>query len=61
MADEPVSGVVTGLASNPPNASPVANTDSLPVGTLFSSAAAAALSPSSTNPKLPMPIPKATT
>jgi Carboxypeptidase regulatory-like domain len=61
MADEPVSGVVTGLASNPPNATPVALSSStlangqtvyLPVGTLFTSAAAAALSPSSTNPLL---------
>lgn len=52
MADEPVSGVVTGLASNPPNASPVSETGSLPVGSLYNSAALASLAPSSTNPRL---------
>ena len=30
MADEPVSGVVTGLAGNPPNANPVSQSGSLP-------------------------------
>ena len=52
LADEPVSGVVTGLAGNPPNASPVSQTGSLPAGTLYSSAALASLAPSATNPLL---------
>jgi Carboxypeptidase regulatory-like domain/TonB dependent receptor len=52
MADEPVSGVVTGLASNPPNAAPLSQTGVLAVGTLYSSAALASLAPSATNPKL---------
>ena len=52
LADQPVSGVVTGLAGNPPNANPVSETGSLPVGTLYSSAALASLAPSATNPKL---------
>ena len=52
MADAPVSGVVTGLASNPPNANPVSVTGGLAVGTLYQNAALASLAPSSTNPKL---------
>ena len=52
LADEPVSGVVTGLASNPPNANPVSQTGALPVATLYSSAALASLAPSATNPLL---------
>jgi hypothetical protein len=52
MADEPVSGVVTGLAGNPPNANPVSESGSLPVGTLYTSAALASLAPSATNAKL---------
>jgi hypothetical protein len=52
LADQPVSGVVTGLASNPPNAAPVSETGSLPVGSLYSSAALASLAPSATNPLL---------
>jgi hypothetical protein len=52
LADQPVSGVVTNLAGNPPNASPLSETGSLPVGTLFSSAALASLAPFATNPKL---------
>ncbi len=52
LADEPVYGVVTGLAGNPPNANPVSETGSLPVGSLYSSAALASLAPSATNPKL---------
>jgi hypothetical protein len=52
LADEPVSGVVTGLASNPPNANPVSQTGALPVGTLYSSAALASLAPNATNPRL---------
>jgi hypothetical protein len=56
LADQPVSGVVTGLASNPPNANPLSETGSpsigLPVGTLFSGANLASLAPSATNPLL---------
>ncbi len=52
LVDEPASGVVTGLASNPPNASPVAVTGTLNVGTLYSNAALASLAPSATNPRL---------
>ena len=52
MADEPVFGVVTGLAGNPPHANPVSETGSLPVGTLYTSASLASLAPSATNPKL---------
>jgi hypothetical protein len=52
LADEPVIGVVTGLASNPPNANPVSETGALPVGSLYSSAALASLAPSATNPRL---------
>jgi hypothetical protein len=52
MADEPVTDAVTGLAGNPPNANPVSETGSLPVGTLYSSAALASLAPSAINPKL---------
>ncbi|MGB8535529.1 MAG: carboxypeptidase-like regulatory domain-containing protein [Acidobacteriaceae bacterium] len=51
-ADQPVSGVVTGLAGNPPNANPVSLSGSLAVGTLYSNAALASLAPSATNPKL---------
>jgi hypothetical protein len=61
-ADEPVSGVVTGLAGNPPNANPVSltarpsatapNQGLLPVGTLYPSAALSSLSPAATNPRL---------
>jgi len=52
MADEPVTDAVTGLAGNPPNANPVAETGSLSVGTLYSSAALASLAPSAVNPLL---------
>ena len=52
LADEPVYGVVTGLAGNPPNANPVSKTGSLPVGTLYNGASLASLAPSATNPKL---------
>jgi Carboxypeptidase regulatory-like domain/TonB dependent receptor len=52
MVDEPVSGVVTGLAGNPPNANPVSETGALPVGTLYTTAALSGLAPSSTNPLL---------
>jgi hypothetical protein len=52
LADEPVSDAVTGLAGNPPNANPVSQTGSLPVGALYSSAALASLAPGAINPKL---------
>ena len=52
LVDEPVAGVVTGLAGNPPNANPVSETGTLPVGTLYTTAALSGLSPSATNPKL---------
>ncbi len=52
LADQPVSGVVTGLAGNPPNANPVSETGSLPVGALYANASLASLAPSATNPKL---------
>ena len=52
LVDEPVAGVVTGLAGNPPNANPVSETGALPVGTLYTTAALSGLSPSATNPKL---------
>jgi hypothetical protein len=55
MADQPVSGVVTGLASNAPFSTKVSysNTQApIPVETLFQSAAAAGISISSTNPNL---------
>ena len=57
MADQPVAGVVTGLAGNPPNAVPVSETapttgPQLPVGTLSQTATASALAPSAVNPKL---------
>jgi hypothetical protein len=52
MVDEPVTDAVTGLAGNPPEAMPVAETGALPVGTLFSSASLASLAPSAINPKL---------
>lgn len=56
MADQPAANAVTGLASNPPNSSPVTLTApsgrTLPVGTLFTSAAAASLAPSAVNPSL---------
>ena len=52
LADQPVSGVVTNLAGNPPNATPLSETGSLPVSTLYSSAALASLAPFATNPKL---------
>lgn len=60
LADQPVLTNVSGLASNPPNATPLSltakknpngSTTYLPVGTLFSSAAAAGLAPSAVNPK----------
>ncbi|HEX4067115.1 MAG TPA: carboxypeptidase regulatory-like domain-containing protein [Acidobacteriaceae bacterium] len=52
MADEPVSDAVTGLAGNPPNANPVSETGTLPVSTLYSTAAASGLAPAAINPKL---------
>ncbi len=55
MADQPVSGVVSGLASNPPFSTKVSYSNAkapIAVGTLFSSATAAGISISSTNPDL---------
>ncbi|NYF51834.1 TonB-dependent receptor [Tunturiibacter gelidoferens] len=55
MADQPVSGVVSGLASNPPFSTKVsyANTKApIPVESLFASATAAGIAISSTNPNL---------
>jgi len=55
LADQPVSGVVTGLASNPPFSTKVtyANTKApIPVASLFASATAAGIAISSTNPDL---------
>ncbi len=57
MADQPVAGVVTGLAGNPPNANPLSETapagsPGLLVNTLFSTAGLAGTSPSTVNPKL---------
>ena len=52
MADQPVAGVVTGLAGNPPYATPLSTSGALPVGNLYTSAKASALSPSAVNPLL---------
>ena len=57
MADQPVTDAVTGLAGNPPNASPVSESatkanPALPVGTLYSTASLSALAPGAINPKL---------
>ncbi|MBB6144749.1 hypothetical protein HNQ77_002705 [Silvibacterium bohemicum] len=52
MADEPVTDVITGLAGNPPDANPVSESGSLPVGTLYQNAQFAALAPNAVNPKL---------
>jgi hypothetical protein len=52
MADEPVTDAVTGLAGNPPNAVPVSDSGMLPVGSLYTEAAASALAPSAINPNL---------
>ncbi len=52
MADQPVSGVVTGLASNQPFSTSVSYSNSaapIPVSTLFASAAAAGIAINSTN------------
>ncbi len=51
LTDEPTDGVDTGLASNPPNATPLVLTGAaLPVGTLFSTANLSGLAPNATNP-----------
>ncbi|WP_158945115.1 TonB-dependent receptor [Granulicella sp. S190] len=55
LADQPVSGVVTGLASNLPFSTKVSYANSkapIPVASLFASATAAGISISSTNPNL---------
>lgn len=55
MADQPTEGVVTNLASNPPNATPLVVTapsgGGLPVATLFTSAKSSGLAPNAVNPK----------
>ncbi len=53
MADQPVSGVVTGLASNPPFTTSVSYSNvaaPIPVGSLYASAAASGIAINSTNP-----------
>jgi hypothetical protein len=53
MADQPVSGTVTGLASNPPFSSTVSYSNTaapIPVASLYASAAAAGIAINSTNP-----------
>ena len=53
MADQPVSGVVTGLASNPPFSTSVTYSNAsapIPVSNLYNSAAAAGIAINSTNP-----------
>jgi hypothetical protein len=50
LADQPNEGVVSGLASNPPNSIPVSLSSGGPVGTLYSSAALSGLAPSAVNP-----------
>ena len=51
LTDEPTDGVDTGLASNPPNATPFVLTGTaLPVGTLFTAATLSSLAPNATNP-----------
>ena len=51
LTDQPTDGVDVGLASNPPFATPVNLTGAaLPVGTLYTSAAATSLSLNATNP-----------
>ena len=56
LVDQPVIGVVTGLAGNPPNANPVSETATLmallPVGSLYANASLASLAPSAVNPRL---------
>jgi hypothetical protein len=55
MADQPVSGVVSSLASNPPFSTKVSYSNTaapIPVASLFASAAAAGISIGSTNPNL---------
>ena len=50
LADQPNEGVVSGLAGNPPNSTPVSLTGgNLAVGTLYARAAASGLAPASTN------------
>ncbi|SFS04047.1 Carboxypeptidase regulatory-like domain-containing protein [Granulicella pectinivorans] len=50
MADQPNEGVVSGLAGNPPNSSPVSlSGGNLAVGTLYTKAAVSGLAPSATN------------
>ncbi len=51
LADQPNEGVISGLAGNPPNSTPVSLTGgNLPVGALYSRAAISGLAPSAVNP-----------
>jgi hypothetical protein len=51
MADQPNEGIISGLAGNPPNSTPVSLTGgNLAVGTLYSKAAISGLAPSAVNP-----------
>ncbi len=51
LTDEPTDGVDTGLATNPPNATPLVLTGAaLPVSTLFTAATLSGLAPNATNP-----------
>jgi hypothetical protein len=51
MADQPNEGIISGLASNPPNSTPVSLTGgNLAVGTLYSKAAISGLAPNAVNP-----------
>ena len=51
LADQPNEGVVSGLAGNPPNSTPVSlSGGGLAVGTLYTSAALSGLAPSAVNP-----------
>jgi len=57
LADQPNEGIISGLASNPPNSNPVSlsggsslASGGFPVGKLYTSAAATGLTPSAVNP-----------
>jgi Carboxypeptidase regulatory-like domain/TonB dependent receptor len=49
LVDQPITSVVTGLASNPPFSNPLQTTGA-PIGTAFASAGASGLNPNSVNP-----------
>lgn len=57
IVDQPTAGAVTGLASNPPNSTPLqltapSSSSQLSVNTLYNNAKASGLAPSATNPNL---------